>query len=92
MEVLDFNKKAQDLTKVSTVTIVWKDDSDAIEVEVTAFGNAEGSSRMLVFYNDNLSEAPILIVNEENIKYVELTPLEDPDEYEEEAEYTEPTH
>lgn len=77
MEVINFDKKSE-LTKETTVTIYWIDE-DPIEIQVTAFGNAEGSRRMLVFYNDNISEAPILIANEEYIKYVELSPLFTPE-------------
>lgn len=82
MEVLNFDKKSE-LTKETTVTINWFED-DPVEIQVTAFGNAEGSNRMLVFYNDNISEAPILIANEEAIKYVELSPLEIPEAEDEE--------
>lgn len=78
MEVINFENKS-DLTKETTVTIYWNDEEDPVEIQVTAFGNAEGSNRMLVFYNDNYSEAPILIANEEAIKYVELSPLETPE-------------
>lgn len=63
------------------MTVFWKDqETDPIEFNVTAFGNAEGSDRMLVFYNDNISEVPVVIINEESILYVELSPLMVPGE------------
>jgi hypothetical protein len=86
MEVINFNEKKKDLTPETTVTIWWMDDSEGVEIQVTAFGNAEGSSRMMVFYNDNISEAPIFIANEEMIRYVELSPLETPEDETEEVE------
>lgn len=71
----------------ATVTIEWVDENkDPVSFDVTAFGNAEGSTRMMVFYNDNISEAPVYIANEEQILGVDVSPLGEPlDGDEEEA-------
>jgi len=72
MAVVNFPDGKHEETKI---TIVWRDGSDPMEAVCTAFGNAEGANDTLVFYNDNLSEIPLLIIPSDNIKFIKLNPL-----------------
>lgn len=79
--VVKFPEKT--LLPITEVKVHFHDYIEPLEISCTAFGNAEGNNSLLVFYDDNVSEAPIAIVNSKNIDYVTLSPLKSVSENEE---------
>lgn len=71
MDVVEF--PTTDLLAETKATINWVDGS-IDTLNITAFGHAEDNKTLMLFYNENQSDFPLMTINTESLKSLELEP------------------